>query len=299
LLLGLLACGGDPAEEPTEPEPDASVARPDAKVPDKPKPKPDAGADVGPAPEVMLESLAGKYLLRFDTFGTTTAPSLRIKSRASQLWVVELSVDGDKLKSTERLCTQVSKQTCEMGCTGAETVIDPKVITDFMQERTFERTYTLDEDGTFTGERSTVLLGYDDPADGPIPTKDNKDDPRIWDIEPGSPREGLLTSVTIQGNTLLGNVTCTVFGAQKFVSTFRGVLQGTADKPVFPSMTLELGGSGGKTLGTTGGLACNGASSAESPVTSAFAHLVRYDEGPALDCGDLAAFDELLPAEDP
>ena len=258
-------------------------------------PAPDTGVDSGGSGTSSLDALAGSYLLRFDTFGTSSAGTLAIRSRVSLLWVTKLTVEGDHLAATERLCTQTTQQVCKMGCTSASTVVDPKVIATFLPPRKFARTYTLAADGTFSGQRATALLGYDEPASGAVPA--TTDDARVWDVVSGSPREGMLTSLSI--NTGVVEVMCQVYGVQKLVSAFSGLLQGTSPKPTFASLTLNLDGSDAAALGFEGNPLCNGAASADFPLERAVARMVRYDAGGALDCSDLSDFDKLLPADAP
>ena len=292
-LLSAAACGGGGAEPPDETK-DASTPAPDAKV--IVTGAPDAQPD--PAPKVTLDTLAGKYLLRFDSVGTTSSgTALAVRSRVSLLWLTELKVDGAKLKASERLCTQVTTQMCKTGCATSSTVIDPKVISDFFPKKSFERTYTLGDDGTFTGEAATAPLGYDDSGSGALPTMPS--DSRLWDVLPGGDREGVLTSLTLTGVgvPLINNVQCQVYGVQKLVSRFHGTLQGSALKPTIPSMPLDLSGSDGNTVGFTGDPLCSATSGASSPVESGSVRMVRYDSGPALDCKDLTDFDKLLPPD--
>jgi predicted small lipoprotein YifL len=292
-LCSIAACGSDGgADGPPATTKDAAppVAVSDAGT----TPVVDAHVEAGVS-NSSLAALAGSYLLRFDTYGTSSAGTLAIRSRVSLLWVTKLTVEGDHLAATERLCTQTTQQACKMGCTSASTVIDPKVISMFLPTRKFARTYTLAGDGTFSGERATALLGYDDPANGALPT--TSDDVRVWDVVAGSPREGMLTSLDI--NTGVVDVMCQVYGVQKLVSAFTGTLLGTSPKPTFASLTLSLDGSDAAALGFEGNPLCNGAAGADFPLERAVARIVRYDAGGALDCSDLSDFDKLLPADAP
>lgn len=299
LTVGLsctAACGSDGGgDTPSATTQDA--ASPAATYDGGTKPPADAGVDSGGGSTSSLAPLAGNYLLRFDTFGTSSSGTLEISSRVSLLWVTKLTVEGDHLAASERLCTQTTQQVCKMGCTSASTVIDPKVISMFLPTRKFSRTYKLASDGTFSGEQATALLGYDDPANGAMPTR--SDDMRVWDVVSGNPREGVLTSLSVNVGGVVGDVMCQVYGVQKLVSAFKGTLQGTPSKPTFPSMTLALDGSDAAVLGYDGNALCSATAGANFPLDRAIARMVRYDAGAALDCSDLSDFDRLLPADAP
>ena len=298
-LCSAVACGGSDGGSDAPPEPTHDAATPVASTDAGSDPVVDAAVDArvdsGGGAAVSLDALAGNYLLRFDTYGTSSAATLAIRSRVSLLWVTKLTVEGDHLAATERLCTQTTQQVCKIGCTTASTVVDPKVIATFLPPRKFARTYTLAADGTFSGQRATALLGYDDPADGALPTTTG--DMRAWDVIAGNPHEGMLTSLSI--NTGVVDIMCQVYGVQKLVSAFTGRLMGVSPKPTFGTLALMLDGSDAAALGFEGNPLCSGAAGADFPLERAVARIVRYDAGGALDCSDLSDFDKLLPADAP
>ncbi|MDB4972112.1 MAG: hypothetical protein JWN48_453, partial [Myxococcaceae bacterium] len=182
-LLGGLGCGGDDASAPEPaPKPDAAVdaGKPDAKVSSVPDTgtKPARDADVSSG-NPALDALAGRYLMRWDTFGTGVTGigpvTISIRSRVSFLFVTELSVEGDHLKATERLCNQTAKQKCLMGCETATTVVDQRVVDNFLHKTVFSREYTLGSDGkALTAGESIAALGYDGTGDLPTSSSDSK-----------------------------------------------------------------------------------------------------------------------------
>jgi hypothetical protein len=317
LLIGLsmAACGGEDAKPDTDDSgderdagrrPDASrdAGRPDTgngqTVPDAAPPRPDAGPS-----SVNLEALAGRYLMRWDVLGTAKSNFLggemRIRSRLSTLVVAELKVEGNKLVSEERVCTQIAAQKCESICDTARTVVDPRTIEDFLKKKKQTREFTVSGDGTFTAERSVAQLGYDDEdLDGEVPT--SSDDERVWDVEAGDPREGFLTSITVKALGL--GPTCQAFGTQKYVSSFSGKLGGSDDAPTLPTiMALDLLDSAAATLGSSDATCNEQAMMAESPIDEANARMVRYGDDLSEDafwaCPADSVFNEKMPGSEP
>lgn len=311
IALTLGACGDDSPSTGGDQEADAKVAsdagtRSDASSGDagKPdsgsKPASDAGApsdDGGGASSATLDALAGRYLMRWDVLGTASSNFLggemKVRSRLSTLVVAELSVEGGKLMSKERVCTQVAEQKCESICDTASTVVDPRTIKDFLLKKYQAREFTLSSDGTLTAERAVAQLGYDDTdLDTAAPT--SSDDKRVWDVISGSPREGFLTKVSISSLGL--TVACNVYGTQKFVTTFSGKLGGTDDAPELPAtMTLDLLDSDAQRLGADMDTCAN--QEADSPVDSQNARMVRYDADPSdafWDCPADSVFDSMM-----
>lgn len=306
-LSGVPGCGGDGDDLPassrsSSPDRDAGKVKPDAKASSVPdtgaSPRPEAGVE--PQTNTALDALAGRYLMRFDTFGTATTglPPLvvSIRSRVSLLFVTELVVDGDKLRATERLCQQTAKQKClDDTCGTASTVVDPRVAENFLRKTQFTREYALSADGkSIAAGESIAALGY--VGDGPLPTSSG--DQSVWDVDTSKgPREGMLTKLSVTNVGLGGSISCEVYGVQKFVTKFSGALVGSASQPAFPTMELEFGAaSAAGTLGSTSA-ACDAAG--DSPLDRATVQLVRHgadDDDEFWDCYDVDVFEAELPA---
>ncbi|MDB4975809.1 MAG: hypothetical protein JWN48_4150, partial [Myxococcaceae bacterium] len=263
--------------------------------------KPARDADVSSS-NPALDAIAGRYLMRWDTFGTANSGigplKVAIRSRVSLLFVTELVVEGDHLKATERLCNQTAKQKCEpQSCDSSSTVVDPRVIEGFLHKTTFTRDYVLGGDGrAITGGESTATLGYD--GAGSIPTSSS--DSKVWDVIPDkSPREGMLTSIKIVNVGNLGGppIMCDVYGVQKFVTKFEGTLGGSSAAPTFPNMPLIFTPeTAAGRLGSTNA-ACDAAG--DSPLDKATVQLVRHgdSDGDAFwDCYGDDVFEQKIPA---
>lgn len=307
VLTGLSACGSDSAGSGDDDDDDGSKPVVDAGAEDARTPV----ADTGTKPVVdsgtpttgdtaTLNALAGRYLLRFDNFGTTEASpeglagfKFTVRSRVSLLVTAELTVDGGKLVAKERFCDQTVLQRCDTGCSASTTVVDPKAISDFLVKRTFAREYTVS--GTsFTAGHSVATLGYDEPGTGAMPTSGT--DSRVWDVVKGDPREGLLTQLTVT-LPLLNPIECKVYGVQKVDTAFAGTLQGTGDAAKFPTSEIipDLSKSDGVTLGASDPL-CS-AQDVSSPLEKYNLRILRVGNagGDTWSCPATAEFDTKLP----
>lgn len=298
VLVGLTACGDDPAE-PGEPIPevDAGAKPEDARVTDTGTKPVDTGTAT-PGENATLTALAGRYLVRFDNFGTAVSSGFTIRSRVSVLVAAELAVDGAQLTARERVCNQTVLQECKASsCQASTTVVDAKAVGDFMVKRTFARLYTV-AGANFSAGKAVYALGYDDPADGNAP--DGPTDARVWDVIKGAePREGLLTKVTVTAAPL-PPISCNVYGTQKFVSQFSGALSGSGASASFPAAALEpvLNGSDANQLGSDNPL-CAPAQEPTATDESASVRFARFGDalgkGETWDCPSNAEFDSKLP----
>jgi hypothetical protein len=300
----LSACGDDPAAE-VESEPAASNAQDagrtadagarDARVGDAGRDVPVDSGREPTEPGSSKSPFSGRYLIRIDTFGTASSSGFVIRSRASELVTAVLTGDADELDAQERVCDQVAEQVCKEGCVRATTVIDPRVVKDFMSKRTFPRRYTRDG-ATFRAEKATYLLGYDDTSEGALPT-DYKSDARMWDVISGGVREGLLTTFRVE--TSLLPISCTLHGVTKFISSFSGAVEGDGADAKFTSDELEvnLDESDGKTLYANPEIC--GMQDSSSPVDRATVRILRVGDVPAQgetwDCPSNAEFEQKLP----
>jgi len=298
LLAGLTACGDDAPAEPedTKPEVDAgTITKEDARVTDTGTKPVDTGTAT-PDEQTTLTALSGRYLLRFDNFGTATSSGFTIRSRVSVLVAAELAVDGAQLTAKERVCNQTVLQECVNGCQASTTVVDSKAVSDFLLKRTFARAYTVDG-ADFSAGKAVFALGYDDPADGNAP--DSSSDARVWDVIKGDPREGLLTKVTVTAAPL-PPISCNVYGTQKFVSQFSGVLSNSGASTSFPTGALEpnLDGSDAKSLGADVAL-CAPQGEPTSTDESSTVRFSRVGEllgkGETWACPPVSDFDSKLP----
>jgi hypothetical protein len=304
VVTGLQACGDDPADG-DKPSPTVDAGAQDARTV-----APDTGTDSGTKPVVdsgppsasdtaTLNALAGRYLLRFDNFGTTEASpgglaNFKVRSRVSMLVTAELTVDGGKLVATERFCDQTVLQRCEEGCTASTTVVDAKALSDFLVKRTFAREYTVS--GTsFTAGHSVATLGYDETGTGAMPTSGT--DTRVWDVVKGDPREGLLTQLTVTLPSPLPAISCKVYGVQKVDTAFAGTLQGTGASASFPTAAIvpDLSNSDGVTLGADNTL-CS-AQDVSSPLEKYNLRILRVGNagGDTWSCPASSEFDTKLP----
>ncbi|MDB4989572.1 MAG: hypothetical protein JWN04_4750 [Myxococcaceae bacterium] len=298
-LLGSAGCGDDGGSSSSEPAKDAAVeaGKSDAKVTnvhDTGVTKPPTDGGGVPSTNPALDAIAGRYLMRWDTFGTGSTLGVSIRSRVSVLIVTELMVDGDHLTATEQICNQSAKQKCLSGCNTATTTVDKRVIDNFLHQRQFTREYTLGSDGrAITAGLSTAELGYD--GDGPLPTSSS--DPSVWDvITDQNPREGMLTSLLVTNVGFGGMIKCDVYGVQKFVTKFSGTLGGSASAPTFPSMVLTFTtDTAAGRLGSTNPT-CDAAG--DSPLDNSTVQLVRYGDGDDnfWNCYGDSVFDAQLPA---
>lgn len=303
LFTGLLGCGDDPADSNDDPSPtvDAGSGSEDARAPAADtgtRPVVDGGTP-GPGDTATLNALAGRYLLRFDNFGTTEAmpgglATFKVRSRVSMLVAAELSVEGGKLVSKERFCDQTVLQRCEEGCTASATVVDPRAISDFLVKRTFTREYTV-SGSSFTAGHSVATLGYDEPGTGAMPTSGT--DSRVWDVVKGDPREGLLTQLTVTLPAPLPAISCKVYGVQKVDTAFAGAIQGTGASATFPTSEIvpDLSKSDGVTLGADNSL-CS-AQDVSSPLEKYNLRILRVGNagGDTWSCPPTAEFDTKLP----
>jgi hypothetical protein len=304
LGLSLAACGDDDKStddgqtDQTGPTGKVDAGGLDGSVPDGSARDGAATPDASAPANAALDGLAGRYLMRWDTVGTASSEfasvQVQIRSRLSTLLVAELKVTDGKLTSVERVCTQTAAQTCSKNCDGASTVIDPRVISDFLPTRQQSREFTLSADGTFTAGRSVAQLGYDDPnPDAAEPTA--PDDPRIWDVIPGGDREGFLSKVTVSAFGI--PFECQTYGTQKFVTSFAGKLGGSVSAPQIPQMELDLGDSNALVLGSDNP-AC-ASQKVDVPVDIKNARMVRYGDALAEDafwkCPEPSVFDAMLP----
>ncbi|MET0286012.1 MAG: hypothetical protein ABW352_16130 [Polyangiales bacterium] len=294
LLLGLsmAACGED--SKPSDDTDDTGEERDAGRRPDASR---DAGRpDTGSGPTVpeasidndassgneKLDALKGRYVMRWDVVGTATSTSplsggpLAIRSRLSTLVIAELSVDGDKLVSTERICTQVAQQKCKDGCTSATTTVDTRTI-GILKTKNQKREFTLDGD-TLTGEYSIAQLGYDDEdLDTPAPTSNT--DERVWNIDSSTPaREGFLTKVSVTLTGVPLPIACNAFGTQKFVSKFTATVGDEGALTFSGDNNLDLEPSEAPALGSDVQACDDQASMAKTPIEKSTARMARYGD---------------------
>ncbi|HEX5656967.1 MAG TPA: hypothetical protein VFX59_07215, partial [Polyangiales bacterium] len=213
--------------------------------------------------------------------------------------VAELAVEGGKLVSTERVCTQIAAQKCLKTCSKATTTVDPRTINQFLLKKTQKRDWTLAADGTLSGSYSVAQLGYDD-EDLDVAPPDSSSDDRVWNVDTSDEvREGFLTRVNVTASPL-PEVKCTAYGTQKFATALKGKFDGSEASAV--SLELDLTGSDAKTLGFKETVCDSQAAGAESPVDKQSAQIVRYEEleGDAFwACPEVSVFNAKLPGAEP
>jgi hypothetical protein len=245
-------------DDDDEPEPivDARVIpRRDSSTP---KPTADAGQVTRQDGEVTppasgdpREALAGRYLMRMDmysTLNTTSTPRISLSNRVSNLFMLELAFDGERLVGTEYLCDQTYAHRCLSGCRDWSTKVDQSVRQSyFAGERSIEREYTFDKASQkLTAAEKAIALGYDE-GEGQNTVPSDVSDPRLWKAAAGP---GIYTSFNAVAAI---TVSCQVSTVQSFTTSFSGTLSGnpvSLDGKEFPFTAKTMGGVIGQPTGT-------------------------------------------------
>lgn len=247
----------DDDDETSPFERDDAGSRRDGRIPlpEAGKPRPDARVDAGSAEdggqlvEVKgpLDKLAGRYLMRLDLYSRVTStgtPSLSLNNRMSNLFVVDVRVEDDRLVATEMLCEQTYAHQClSSSCKSWVTRVSPAVVDEFFTpDRAIERTYNLDEEtGKLTGEKKTLSLGFDEQS-GKTALPTQPSDTRVWKVGSGS---GVYTefeasvSVPVVGTQ---TVRCQVSNVQRIETEFSAML--SQDEPTLEGVNIQVDISG-------------------------------------------------------
>jgi hypothetical protein len=250
----------DDDDDDVEPIVDARVIpRPEASGP---RPTSDAGqtpsrVDGEVKPPVSgdpREALAGRYLMRMDMYSsldTAGTPRIQLRNRVSNLFLVDVVFDGERLQAREALCDQTYAHRCQSGCRGWSTKIDSAVRAEYFGgARTIEREYGYDEaSGKLTAKQSAISLGYDE-REGQSAVPTDASDPRVWK-KGGGP--GLYT-IFEATPSIGGTITCQVSTVQRFTTEFSGTMSGTPsslDGKEFSFTTMTMGGVIGEPTGSS------------------------------------------------
>jgi hypothetical protein len=193
---------------------------------------PEPGEDGGPpvvedSPLVKLQKeLSGDYWLRVDFYSTADASGVEIDTHTTAFSLVQIGLDdGGKLKMIDWQCFVGIEQSCQSGCSSANTSMRPEGGHAY---RPAIRTMTVDLDsGAWRTSEEWFAVGWkgnyaEDPT-AVLPAR--SDDPLIYD--PDGAGDGINIDLYVDPSApLVPSVDCTIRVVQKFVQGYGGTLQG-------------------------------------------------------------------------
>jgi len=260
--------------------------------------KKDAGSDQSKS-ATSANALAGRYLMRVDRFETTRlSSSTTVKTRVSDLVLVDLTAKDGKLVGTETLCDRSYVHACNAG-TRITCTMTTAVASGVKQKLTSKaaqvaRTYTFDPaTGALAGEAASLGLGFSD--DGKA-LPDDDGDARLWKLDDGS---GFARSVDLKHPLLTG--TCEVSSAVRTKLTLSGALDPTKPSLDGAELTAEDAGSEQVVLSAEGRPTSQCTVAALSQPASDVRRVVRFKRlaSGGTSCPASEQFESELPADPP